>query len=326
MKLPAVAAWLHRSGIAIAACCMTACGFGPGVDSPPDLPRAEAAIGRPVELASGRIRSLDHPAFDHAAAQDALWAPLAMLEIGSVGIFFLQPYDSNRIPILFIPGIGGSPRDFRRMIESLDQSRFQAWVFNYPTGFRLDGVAALLHKVLEDVERKHHFPSLFITAHSLGGLVARRYIKSEFREAEHVKLLVTFSSPWEGHRWAAVGMRFMRSAVPSWRDLEPGSRFLLSLRAPPPEGAHNPPHYAFFGFHRTTSLLITESSDGTVPVSSQLPAWIQDQAERYWGYDATHVGILSHGAALARYNTLIGRAADAFDLRQPNAECALAPP
>jgi len=58
-----------------------------------------------------------------------------------------------------------------------------------------------------------------------------------------------------------------------------------------------------------------------VPVSSQLPLWIQDQAERYWGYDATQVGILSHDPVLERYNRLLKSEADGLRVNRPLASC-----
>ena len=292
-------------GVAMCAAWATACGFTPLAASAPDLSHAEQAIGHPVELAAGQIRSLDHPAFEHAAAEHAFWSPLALLEDGGAGIFFLEPYDPERIPVLFIHGIGGSPRDFRHMIESLDRSRFQAWVFNYPSGFRLEGVVTLLHKILAKLEQRHQVDTLFVTAHSLGGLISLGYTKSARAKGEHVKLLVTFSSPWEGVPWAAIGARRMPFPVPSWHDLAPGSEFLTSLRTPARQEEHPPPHYVFFGFHRSASLINTESSDGAISVSSQLPQWIQDQAESYWGYDVTHAGMLSDGAVLERYNAVL---------------------
>ena len=297
--------------VAMAMSVTTACVFAPWSDPVPDVAHAEAALGHPLTLASGQVRSLDHPDFERSAADRALWAPLGMLEKGDAGIFFLQPYDPERIPVLFVPGIGGTPRDFRRMIESLDSSRFQAWVFNYPSGFRAESIVDLLHDVLDEIAQKYCFDTLFMTAHSLGGLISYSYIKAGLPETERVKVLVTFSSPWMGYSWAAVGTQNMTSPVPSWSDLSPGSNFLISLREPTPRDTHAPLHFVFFGYQRHTSLLTTESSDGLISIASQLPPWVQDRAERYWGFNATHVGLLSDDAALKRYNELLAYQADA---------------
>ena len=298
-----------------------ACGFATTTGRVSDLAGAESALGRPVELVRGRIRSLDHPEFDHAGAQSALWTPLTMLEEGRAGIYFLEPYDPNRIPVLFVPGISGTPRDFRRMIQELDRSRFQAWVFQYPSGMRLESIVRLLRQVLDDLQRQHRFDTLFLTAHSVGGLIGRGYAHAARGEDEPAMVLVTFSSPWEGHPWAAVGTQLMFAPVPSWVDLSPASEFLVSLRRPIRRRGHRFSHYVFFGYQRDFSLLLSQSSDGVVPLASQLPVWLQDQAARYWGYDATHVGILSQEAAIERYNALLRCEADRLATTRSSPPC-----
>ena len=296
--------------VAIAVTVTPACSSLPWLDSVPDLPHAEAAVGHPLDLALGQIRSLDHPDFSQAAADSALWAPLAMLRKGSAGIFFQEPYDPQRIPVLFVPGVRGSPRNFRYMIETLDRSRFQVWLFNYPSGFRIESVATLLHDLLAELERKYRYDTLFITAHSAGGLVTQSYLKSNFSEGALVKLLVSFSTPWMGNSLAGVGSRNPLVTVPSWKDLTPDSDFLISLRKPTQTDFPLPPHYVFFGYRRDPSLLTTASSDSVISVASQVPPWIQDQSERYWGYDTTHIGILSNALVLRRYKALLESAAN----------------
>jgi pimeloyl-ACP methyl ester carboxylesterase len=273
----------------------------------PDLLDPKAAKERSIQFAAGTIRRLDHPSFSHMRAEEGLWAPRAMLREVGAGIYFLEPYDPNRIPVLFIHGIGGTPRDFQELIGSLDRSRFQAWVFHYPTGLRLEVAVGMLKGLIDRLRYKYGFDTLFVTAHSAGGLVARSYVESTLGGSgqDLVRLLITFSSPWGGHRWAAIGARYMPNPVPSWFDLSPGSEFLSSLSAPLKRGGHSIPHYVFFGFRRSMSLISTDSSDGTISVASQLPVWIQEQAEHCWGYNVSHAAILSNRAAVERYEHLI---------------------
>lgn len=298
---------------------LSACGRTLSPRAAPDLAGPQSAAEHSFYFTAGRIRALSHPHFEHTQARVGLWEPLAMLEEIGAGIYFLEPYDPKRIPILFVHGIGGTPRDFRTMIESLDRSRFQAWVFHYPTGLRLPVVARILHGLVDDLRSKHGFDALFITAHSAGGLVSRGYLRSKLDRGDHpfVKLFVTFSSPWDGHRWAAVGAQYAISPVPSWFDLSPGSDFLTSLREPLQHHGRPIPHHVFYGFRRSTSILMTESSDGVVAVASQLPLWVQEQAERCWGFDADHVEILSNGAALKQYALLLGLEADRLTRSHP---------
>jgi len=226
----------------------------------------------------------------------------------TAGIHLLEPYDPRRIPVLFVHGIGGTPQDFRVMLDGLDRNRFQAWVFQYPTGPRLHTASRALRTALAELQRKHRVDALFIVAHSMGGLVSRSYLVDALRDDDGgpARLLVTLSSPWEGHAWAQVGAQLMPGAPGSWTDLSPASDFLVALRKP----LQQVPHYVFFGYRRSPSLLTSQSSDGAIVLSSQLPGWIQEQAERCWGYDADHVGILSHPAAIRRFNSLLASEAD----------------
>ena len=218
-------------------------------------------------------------------------------------IDLLEPYDPGRIPVLFVHGIGGAPSDFQTILDALDRKRFQAWVLHYPTSARLQAAAQGMGRQLAELHRRHGYPRLVIVAHSMGGLVARRYL-IDAREAggtDVAHVLVTFSSPWGGNEWAGVGAQLIPHPPGPWIDLAPNSAFLASLRELPP----GVPHYVFFGYRRSPSLLTTESSDGAITLESQIPEWVQRQAARSWGYDADHVGILSNPLALDRLISLL---------------------
>jgi len=222
-------------------------------------------------------------------------------------IDLLEPYDAGRIPVLFVHGIGGSPRDFQAMLDALDRERFQAWVLQYPTDLRLQAAARDMRRLLAGLQQDHRFTSLIIVAHSMGGLVSRRFLIDALDEEDPggARVLITFSSPWSGNAWAGVGARLVPDPPRPWIDLAPDSAFLGSLRDPLPRV----PHYVFFGYRRGPSLLTSLSSDGAITLESQIPEWIQQQAERYWGFDADHAGILSSGPALGRLNALLAHEA-----------------
>lgn len=274
----------------------------------PDLLRVPENSSRGLQFHVGEVRPLDHPDFEPAFASDGMWRPLESLERRGTGIYFLEPYDPGRTPILFVHGMGGTPRDFETMLAGLDRSRYQPWVFVYPSGFRLERIAAVLRGLMRATRAEVPFRDLIVVAHSMGGLVSKAYLLSalEAGEAGAVRFFVTFATPWEGHPSAATGIKWMpNSAVPSWFDMTPGSEFLEGVRRPLEKDGHSIPHYVFFGYDRTRSLLVPTSSDGTVPMSSQLPEWIQDQAVRYWGYNDDHVAILTDEACLRRFYGLL---------------------
>ncbi len=273
-----------------------------------DLSGLKSASFDSIPIAAGEVAGLDDARFSEEQAKAGMWSPLtAVREVGG-GIFFLEPYDSERIPVLFVHGIGGSPRDFATLIEGLDRMRFQPWVYHYPSGVRLERAGRLLARLVSSLERDLGFERLFLTAHSMGGLVARSALVQIEPAADRrkVELFVTFSTPWNGHKGAAQGVKYAPAVVPSWIDMQPESDFQMGLRVELPEEA---PHHLFFGFNTKRSLLMPYSHDSVIAVSSQLAPWFQERAERIYGYDRDHVGILGDEQAARAYHQILQRTA-----------------
>lgn len=247
---------------------------------------------------AGEQVTLDDPRFSAEVASSGMWKPYDFLLQAQPGIYFLEPYDPGRIPVLFVHGIGGSPTDFRELIASLDHSRFQAWVAYYPTGGRLDGLSRWLAQVFVRLRTRYRFGRSAVVAHSMGGLVARGFVLEDFDATgtESVRTFVTISSPLGGMPSAAKGVEQSPVVLRSWLGLAPGSDFLdglfysdLPARKQP---RRLPPHMRYdlvFGYRGGG---LSGSSDGVVALSSQLRIEAQKEAETVRGFDETHTGIL----------------------------------
>jgi pimeloyl-ACP methyl ester carboxylesterase len=91
----------------------------------------------------------------------------------------LQPYDSKRIPVIFVHGLGDSPVTWAPMLNALQNDsqirrRYQFWVYSYPSGYPYPYSAALFRQELDAVSRT--FPDhkgIVLIGHSMGGLVSR---------------------------------------------------------------------------------------------------------------------------------------------------------
>ncbi len=262
-----------------------------------------------LPVAAGEVTTLDDPRFTAEQAKAGMWSPMtALREVGG-GIYFLEPYDPDRIPILFVHGIGGSPQDFRFLIERLDRDRYQPWVVHYPSGVRLGRVARTLAGLTTALHESLGFERLFVTAHSMGGLVARSFLL--YTEGTSVRgaiqLFVTFSTPWGGHRAAAAGVKYAPVVVPSWIDMQPESDFLEGLRAGLPAAI---PHHLFFGYQTRSNPLMLYSHDSVVSVASQLSPWFQDRAVRVYGFDLDHAGILNDEEVTRKYVRVLDQVAE----------------
>lgn len=66
-----------------------------------------------------------------------------------------------------------------------------------------------------------------VVAHSMGGLVARRFILKNINDhrQDYIRLFISISTPWGGHRMAEKGIDQAPSAIPSWHDMVPNSPF-----------------------------------------------------------------------------------------------------
>lgn len=286
---------LRRDGFPLPVPIALPIGTEPGVDTLPS-PRL------------GEVVSLDDARFSAASAEMGLWRPVDFLFDVGAGIYFVEPYDPQRIPVLFVHGALGQPNDFASLIAALDRRRFQPWVAFYPTAVRLEIAAAALDRWLQTLELRYGFERLVLVAHSMGGLVVRRYLDHDApglgNHAAPV-LFVSISTPWQGHAGAAFGVDRAPVVAPSWYDVMPGSPFLVELlRKPLPPQASFDLYFSYGGGSR----LRDAPNDGVVTLASQLDERAQDQARRVLGFDASHRGVLDSPRVAAE----LGRALAAF--------------
>jgi len=255
----------------------------------------------------GSVSSMDDPLFSTAQGKKGLWQPFAFWEDGGTGLHFAQPFDKDKIPVVFIHGINASPQDFVTMIDALDTSRYQAWFVSYPSGLRLSWLARGVYQFLEVLHHQYEFDDLHIVAHSMGGLVSRGALNicSQNRSCDYVASFTTISTPWDGVASAASGVKWAPTVVPVWNDLYPQSEYVSTLfDTPLPDGL---PHYLIFGF-RQESFLSSGSSDGVIELSSQLRDSAQDGATSIRGFDEGHVSILHSDVVLENVLGLLEQA------------------
>jgi pimeloyl-ACP methyl ester carboxylesterase len=259
-------------------------------------------------FANGEVLPLDDARFGQEPARKGLWQPLLYARDNQPGIYFLQPYDPARVPVIFVHGMSGYPQEFKSLIKALDKDRLQPWVFAYPSGYELKAIGQLLHDLVSGLTERYALPSLCVVAHSMGGLVARQFLKiHEAERPEHaVKTLVTINSPLGGMPSASWGVRMAPQVVPSWYDIAPGSSFLEEL--------YEKPLSERIEYHMLFAFDDGGESDGVVALLSQLRVEAQAEAEQVRGYRATHVGSLKAEAVTAQVMRALDRCAGKKEL------------
>lgn len=100
------------------------------------------------------------------------------------GLFMLQPYEPDKIPVLMVHGVWSSPITWMEMFNDLRgdpeiRRHYQFWFYLYPTGQPFWHSATQLRRdlaqaraVLDPQRREPAFDQMVLVGHSMGGLVA----------------------------------------------------------------------------------------------------------------------------------------------------------
>jgi pimeloyl-ACP methyl ester carboxylesterase len=262
-----------------------------------------------VRFAVGEKASLDDPRFAATRGENGLWTPATFAIKSGFGIYFLENYDPSKTPVLFVHGAGGSPQDWRFAMEKLDRKSYQPWFYVYPSGVRLDQAAAALNDGVKLLHERYAFRRLDVVAHSMGGLVARDFIlrNSLTDRQDYIRTFITFSSPWDGHESADLGVKYAPEVVPSWRDMEQGSSFLTHLYDKRLKGRVN--HHLFYSYRATRSPVLPSENDGSVSVASETRNEAKADAVETRGFNEDHISILSSREALNAGKRILDAAA-----------------
>ena len=255
-------------------------------------------------LKIGTLADWEDPIFDDEHGSTGFWKPMTFLKQFGVGVYFIEPFDAKKIPILFVHGANGTPRGWKTLAYSLDSRRYQPWVYYYPSGIRLDRAAFTLNEIVKRLQKDYGFTQMGVVAHSMGGLVSRAFIiKHQIDDGlVTVRVFVSISTPWGGVRMAAKGLEHAPEAIPSWHDVAPQSEFIKVLYS---EALFSQvPHHLIFGYQGDCSLFMA-NNDGTVELSSQLDVRAQDDAATVRGLDEDHMSILFSKKTMAYMNQVI---------------------
>lgn len=101
------------------------------------------------------------------------------------GLYMLQPYEPEKIPVVMVHGLWSSPTTWVEMFNDLRSQReirenYQFWFYLYPTGqpfwvsaAQMRGDLAQMQADLDPLGRRPALQQLVLVGHSMGGLVSR---------------------------------------------------------------------------------------------------------------------------------------------------------
>jgi pimeloyl-ACP methyl ester carboxylesterase len=151
---------------------------------------------QPAALVQGRVRSLQA---DFSAPISYYEPPASVLFVGimgalraahyekKTGLYFLQPYDPDRIPVVFVHGLISTPFAWVQTINGLladpeIRKHYQFWVFAYPTGNPVLYSALRLREELAKVDKLYpNHKGYVLVGHSMGGLLSQAQVTTVTR-------------------------------------------------------------------------------------------------------------------------------------------------
>lgn len=247
----------------------------------------------------GEILSLSDSRFERDIGSLGLWRPMTFLKQYGVGLYLLQPYKAHLIPVIFIHGAGGNPREFSEMINSLDRDYYQPWVLHYPSGFSLDIVSDYLIESIIQLQSQYKFKQFSLVAHSMGGLILRSAVmkfKSSGNKAD-ITSAMTINSPMKGMTSAASGVKMSPIVVASWYDVAKDSQFIKDLHSW--RWPEDIPYFLIFSYEEN------EGGDGVVALESQIPISLQEEATKVYGFNSGHAKVLTNDDFLKSFKRIM---------------------
>ncbi len=129
---------------------------------------------------------LDNPKFQ--AQNISTWGllnPGGATETKIKGMYMVEPYDPNKIPVVMVHGLWSSPITWMEMFNDLRsfpeiRARYQFWFYLYPTGqpfwvsaAQMRGDLANVRQTLDPGEQNGNLDQMVLVGHSMGGLVSK---------------------------------------------------------------------------------------------------------------------------------------------------------
>ena len=113
-------------------------------------PTTQARLQLP-NIRFGEIVNGDDERFAEENGRLGLWEPLRFVQEIGGGLYFLEPFDPGKIPVLFIHGAGATPQTWVPIIQGMDRDSFQPWLFYYASGLYMDDTTEFLRQALSHI-------------------------------------------------------------------------------------------------------------------------------------------------------------------------------
>lgn len=222
------------------------------------------------------------------------------------GLYMLEPYDPDRIPVVMVHGLWSSPTTWMQMFNDLRampeiRQRYQFWFYLYPTGQpfwvsakQMRSDLSELYDIIDPKKDHYNLSQMVLIGHSMGGLVSRMQtidsgdrfwetvadrpidqLKGDPEQIQELAATLYFQPNTSVKRVITLGTphRGSNFANPATRWISRNLFQLSSMMTGGNELVTQNPNF----FHQTDLLTISTSIDSLAPDSPIFPAMLQAQ-------------------------------------------------
>ena len=105
--------------------------------------------------------------------------------LNTMGLYFSEPYDPRKIPVVFTHGLMSGPATFanltnRLLVDPVIRENYQFWFFGYPSGLAWTIPASRQRQALKELMQEYNprgtsreMNNIVMVGHSMGGLITR---------------------------------------------------------------------------------------------------------------------------------------------------------
>ena len=241
--------------------------------------------------------NLDDPVFSHQVAMEGLYYPESFKH-KTKGIYRLAPeFKQGSIPILFVHGMGGTPRDWKFMLENLDLEQYTPYMLYYPSGEDFTKLAAQYNAWIASDKIFENGPGV-IVAHSFGGIIVRDAANLDHKINR--VLFISLATPYGGDTKASDGVKNAPYVIPSWRSIADDGDFIKNLYRN--KLSDEETFELIFAYNNNGD---GQSGDGRVSLEKQLRSEAQKEARSIRGFNEDHISILNSKETAEYINTLL---------------------
>lgn len=159
-----------------------------------DIQVGSALVPLQADLTTPLATFLSNPALGTSLATTGLLRPEKLLTLQPglnkplMGLYMVQPYEPNKIPVIMIHGWWSSPMTWMQMFNDLRadpeiRRRYQFWFYLYPTGQPFWVSAAKFRRHLRELrqtvdprQENENLDRMVLIGHSMGGLIAEMQV------------------------------------------------------------------------------------------------------------------------------------------------------